>query len=98
MVVRRSRGGAYVLRDTTRDEISQRVPASQLKLISYEGNLLPICSKLRRLLATLAQPMTASTWSARSTSPHSTTLGSLPGTLSRWGASPSIGAGSGRLP
>jgi transposase InsO family protein len=50
MVVRRSRGGAYVLRDTTRDELSQRVPASQLKLISYEGNLSPDSFEVEKIV------------------------------------------------
>ncbi len=50
MVVRRSRGGAYALRDTTRDELSQRVPASQLKLISYEGNLSPDSFEVEKIV------------------------------------------------
>ncbi len=41
MVVQHSRGGAYLLRDTTNDLLTNKVPASQLRLISYEGGLFP---------------------------------------------------------
>jgi hypothetical protein len=41
IVVRRTRGGAYVLRDATNSELAQLVPVSQLRLVSYEGNLSP---------------------------------------------------------
>ncbi len=41
MVTHRSRGGPYTLRDTTNDVLSHKVPASQLRLVSYEGGLCP---------------------------------------------------------
>jgi hypothetical protein len=41
IVVQRSRSGAYLLRDATNDLLVQKVPASQLRLISYEGALSP---------------------------------------------------------
>jgi transposase InsO family protein len=41
VVIQRSRGGAYLLRDSTNDLLVQKVPASQLRLISYEGALSP---------------------------------------------------------
>ncbi|OBQ32496.1 MAG: hypothetical protein AN485_21335 [Anabaena sp. MDT14b] len=41
MVVRRTRGGSYILRDTTNDIVTQGVPVSQLRLVSYENNLSP---------------------------------------------------------
>ncbi len=43
MVVQRSRGGAYLFRDTTNDLLANKVPASQLRLIS----LFPIPRQLR---------------------------------------------------
>ncbi|OBQ33349.1 MAG: hypothetical protein AN485_18965 [Anabaena sp. MDT14b] len=41
MVVRRSRSGGYILKDTLNEELVQKVPASQLRLVSYEGGLSP---------------------------------------------------------
>jgi hypothetical protein len=41
MVVQRSRGGAYLLRDTTNDLLASEVPASQLRLVFYEGGISP---------------------------------------------------------
>ncbi len=41
MVVQRSQSGAYLLRDSTNDLLSHKVPASLLRLISYEGALSP---------------------------------------------------------
>jgi hypothetical protein len=41
MVVHRFRGGPYTLRDTTNDLLCHKVPASQLRLVSYEGALSP---------------------------------------------------------
>ncbi len=41
LVVQRSRSGACLLRDSTNDLLVQKVPASQLRLISYEGALSP---------------------------------------------------------
>jgi transposase InsO family protein len=41
MVILRSRSGGYVLRDTLNEELVHKVPASQLRLVSYEGTLSP---------------------------------------------------------
>ncbi len=42
-MVQRYRSGAYLLRDSTNDLLLvQKVPASQLRLISYEGALSPV--------------------------------------------------------
>ena len=41
IVVHRSRGGPYTLRDSTNDLLCHKVPASQLRLVSYEGALSP---------------------------------------------------------
>jgi transposase InsO family protein len=41
IVVRRTQGGAYILRNTLDEELSHRVPVNQLRLVSMEGNLSP---------------------------------------------------------
>jgi hypothetical protein len=41
MVARRTHGGSYILRDTTNEIVTQGVPVSQLRLVSYENNLSP---------------------------------------------------------
>jgi Chromo (CHRromatin Organisation MOdifier) domain len=50
VVVSRSRGGPYILRDSTNEELVQKVPASRLRLISYEGHLAPDSFEVERLV------------------------------------------------
>ena len=40
-MVRRTQGGAYILRNTLDKELSHRIPVNQLRLVSMEGNLSP---------------------------------------------------------
>ncbi len=41
MVILRSSSGGYMLRDTLKEELLHKVPASQLRLASYECTLSP---------------------------------------------------------
>jgi len=50
LVQRRNRGGAYFLRDATSAEITAKVPASQLRLVSPEGNLSPDSFEVKEIL------------------------------------------------
>ena len=49
-MVQRSRSGTYILRDTTNDLLSNKVPASQLRLVSFEGALSPDSFKVDHIL------------------------------------------------
>jgi hypothetical protein len=51
LVVQRSRSGAYLLRDSTNDLLSHKVPASQLRLISFEGALSPDSFEVDHIVA-----------------------------------------------
>jgi transposase InsO family protein len=51
IVVQRSRSGAYLLREATDDRLVQKVPPSQLRLISYEGALSPDSFEVDHILS-----------------------------------------------
>jgi hypothetical protein len=50
VLVRRTTGGSYILRNTLNEELSHRVPINQLRLISLEGNLSPDSFEVERIL------------------------------------------------
>ncbi len=50
VVVQRSRSGTYLLRDTTIDLLANRVPASQIRLVSFEGALSPDSFEIDHIL------------------------------------------------
>jgi hypothetical protein len=56
VIIQRSRGGAYLLRDSTNDLLVQKVPASQLRLISYEGALSPDSFEVDHVVAHRGPP------------------------------------------
>ncbi len=50
IVVRRTTGGSYILRNTLNEELSHRVPINQLRLVSLEGNLSPDSFEVEKIL------------------------------------------------
>jgi hypothetical protein len=55
-VIRRSRGGPYLLRDSTSEALIEKVPASQLKLISYEGAPSPDTYEVEKVVSHKGPP------------------------------------------
>ncbi len=56
VVIRRNRGGAYLLRDSTGDQLIDRIPVSQLRLISYEGSLFPDSFEVETIVSHRGEP------------------------------------------
>jgi hypothetical protein len=56
VVIRRNRGGAYLLRDSTGEQLVDRIPVSQLRLISYEGSLSPDSFEVERIMDHQGEP------------------------------------------
>ena len=56
VVRRRNRGGAYLLRDSTGDQLIDRIPVSQLRLISYEGSLSPDSFEVETIVSHRGEP------------------------------------------
>ncbi len=56
VVIRRNRGGAYLLRDSTGAQLLDRVPVSQLRLISFEGSLSPDSFEVDRIVSHRGEP------------------------------------------
>jgi hypothetical protein len=49
-IIRRTRGGPYLLRDSLNNQLIEKVPAAQLKLISYEGAPSPDTFEVEAIL------------------------------------------------
>jgi hypothetical protein len=62
IVVRKTTGGAYILKDTQSEELSHRVPGNQLRLVSLEGTCRRIPLRSRRSSIIGDAPSYASIW------------------------------------
>jgi hypothetical protein len=49
-IIRRTRGGPYLLRDSLNNQLIEKVPAARLKLISYEGAPSPDTFEVEAIL------------------------------------------------